>query len=84
MGNHEYMFLEFLALKDNNIQSIEWLSSDRDFSTINIFITEDTKNKIERLRNGKSQSSLITKLVSLIRFDIIKNNSELIKWLKDL
>ena len=87
MGNHEYMFLEFLSLKDEDIQTIEWLRTDKEFSTVNSFITSDTRKEINALMNQYSSHnyfSVFEKCVPIIKKDIVNNYRELIKWLKCL
>ncbi|MGB4370077.1 MAG: metallophosphoesterase [Caldicoprobacterales bacterium] len=83
-GNHETMFLEFLGADDQNLWNVEWLSTDKGFSTINTFISEKLK---EQIRNFYSENDTIAsfyKLAKLIKEDIKIHHRELVNWLKDL
>lgn len=87
MGNHEYMFLEFLSVKVSDIQAIEWLATDKDFLTINSFISSDTNAAVSIHINqddANNYFSAYEKCVPIIKQDILSNHSELIKWLKNL
>lgn len=87
MGNHEYMFLEFLSLKDSDIQAIEWLAADKEFATVNSFISSETKAKITNLINlcgDNNYFSAYKKCVPIIKKEILSNHRELVKWLKNM
>jgi Calcineurin-like phosphoesterase. len=53
IGNHERMFVEFLNTKDRDIWNVEWLGSDKDFATVNSFISIPTREKIAQLKPRK-------------------------------
>jgi serine/threonine protein phosphatase 1 len=87
MGNHEYMFLEFLSVSDSDIQAIEWLATDKDFLMINSFISSDTKTAISiHINQGGANNyfSVFEKCVPIIKQDIFSNHRDLIEWLKKL
>jgi serine/threonine protein phosphatase 1 len=82
MGNHEYMFLEFLNAKSNDIWNVEWLGSDKDFATVNSFISISTKDKISQLKTGESYHNYLFRISKIIKEDILTNHEELVRWLK--
>ena len=87
MGNHEYMFLEFLFLKNTDLQVIEWLTTDKEFHTINSFISSDTKAEVASQLNrhrADNYFSAYEKCVPIIKKDILNNHNELVEWLKNL
>lgn len=87
MGNHEYMFLEFLSVEDSDIQAIEWLATDKDFLMINSFISSDTKAAISiHINQGRANNyfSAFEKCVPIIKQDILSNHNDIIEWLKNL
>jgi serine/threonine protein phosphatase 1 len=84
MGNHEYMFLEFLNAKDKDIWNVEWLGADKGFSTVNTFISESCKYKIEQLNSELGQHAYLNRVAKAIKGDILINHKDLIKWLKGL
>lgn len=84
-GNHETMFLEFLEAKENDVWNIEWIGADKDFSTINTFISEETKDKIYKIKlEHYNPIEVGFKISKLIKDDIKTNHKELINWLKSL
>lgn len=84
-GNHEIMFLEFLETKENDVWNIECLGADKDFSTINTFISEETKDKIKKSKLKYSNPiEFAFQIARLIKEDIKINHKELITWLKNL
>lgn len=56
------MFLEFLGADDQNLWNVEWLSTDKGFSTINTFISEKLK---EQIRNFYSENDTIASFYKL-------------------
>lgn len=84
MGNHEYMFLEFLNADDRDIWNIEWLGADREFSTSNTFISSFTKEKISNLKAKLGYHNFLFDAAKLIKKDILNNHVQLFKWLKNL
>ncbi len=87
LGNHEYMFLEFLFSENKDLQTFEWLRSDEDFITINSLISSETKTEITAILNqyiSDNYFSNYEKCVPIIKRDILTNHTELIKWLKKL
>jgi len=84
MGNHEYMFLEFLNADDRDIWNIEWLGADRDFSTSNTFISSLTKEKIDELKAKLGYHDYLFHVAKLIKKDILNNHIQLVKWLNNL
>ena len=66
-GNHEIMFLNFLEAGYFDIWNINWLAEDKDFKTINTFISEETKNKIEFLKLVDCLDELVFKTANLIK-----------------
>ena len=87
MGNHESMILDFLSLPGNDIEAIEWLRADRDFRTVNTFISTDTLDRVNTIINTSSYSNFYTlfgKIIPLIQNDITRRHGELINWLKKL
>lgn len=84
-GNHETMFLEFLSAGENDVWSIEWLGGDKDLSTTNTFISEETKNRIKiEHDNYKNPIDLYFEIANVVKDDIKTNHRELIKWLDKL
>lgn len=83
-GNHEIMFLNFLEAGYFDIWNINWLAEDKDFKTINTFISEETKNKIEFLKLVDCLDELVFKTANLIKEDIKFKHKDLIHWLKNL
>ncbi len=85
MGNHEKMFLEFLSASDKDIWNTEWLGADRDFTTVNSFISQETKEAISTLQiQSAEQYSFLFRAARLIKSDIATNHATLIKWLRKL
>lgn len=84
MGNHEYMFLEFLNANDKDVWNIEWLEADRDFTTVNTFISEITKEKIKLLKKELIYHDYLFSIAKLIKKDIMDNHIQLVKWIKEL
>lgn len=87
MGNHEHMYLEFLSSKDKDILAIEWLGTDREFCTVNSFISEDTKKEMNAIiMQSKSPKdfSALEKCIPIIKKNIIEQHRDLIHWVKSL
>lgn len=85
MGNHEYDFLEFLNAKDNDIWNVEWLGADKDFATVNSFISVYSKEKISQLNIDKDDyHDYFFRASTIIKDDILTNHKGLVRWLKDL
>lgn len=84
MGNHEYMFLEFLNAKDKDIWNVEWLGADKGFSTVNTFISESCKYKIELLNSEIGHHAYLNKAAKIMKADILIKHKDLIKWLEGL
>lgn len=84
MGNHEYMFLEFLNAADMDIWNVEWLGTESYFATINTFISEITKEKIEHLKAKLKYHDYLFRVAKLIKKDILDNHIQLVKWIKKL
>ncbi|MBK5242686.1 metallophosphoesterase [Clostridium sp.] len=84
MGNHEYMFLEFLNADDRDIWNIEWLGADRDFSTSNTFISSLTREMIGKLKAKLGYHNYLFDVAKLVKKDILNNHIQLVKWLKNL
>lgn len=83
--NHETMFLEFIEAREHDIWNIECLAGDKDFSTINTFISEETKDKTNKIKlEHNNPIELGFKIAKLIKDDIKTNYKELINWLKNL
>lgn len=84
MGNHEQTFLEYLNSKDRDILNVEWLGFDKDFDTVNSFISTSTREKIFQLSSGESYHDYLLRISKMIKNDILKNHSKLVKWLKNM
>jgi serine/threonine protein phosphatase 1 len=84
MGNHEYMFFQFLNASDSDIWNIEWLGTDRDFSTINTFVSVPIKEKISKLKATLGYHDYLFNVAKLIKKDILNNHTQLVEWLKNL
>ncbi|MNW33697.1 diadenosine tetraphosphatase [compost metagenome] len=84
MGNNEQMFLEFLNAKERDIWHVEWLGSDKDFATVNSFSSVYTREKISQLKSEKGYHDLLFRISRMIKEDILKNHSELVKWVRGL
>lgn len=84
MGNHEAMFLEFLDAKNDDVWSIEWLGSDKNFVTVNSFISEVSKEKISQLDIVGNYSDCLIRISKIIKTDILANHAELVEWLRGL
>lgn len=82
MGNHETMFLDFLKNFDD-YESVEWLTTDKDFLTVKGFISFDIEKTLREIK-ADSKADLFTKLADLVRKDITENHSGLIEWLRAL
>jgi len=113
VGNHEYMFLEFLGAKNIDITNafvvggnydfwlseedsvydsyqplrgkngdIEWLGNDKDFVTVNSFISVSSKEKLTQLRVKNNYKEYLFRASQVIKEDILTNHSALIEWLK--
>ncbi|KGR91571.1 hypothetical protein CD30_04485 [Ureibacillus massiliensis 4400831 = CIP 108448 = CCUG 49529] len=83
-GNHETMFLDFLYAEDDDIWNIEWLGADKDFSTVNTFISISSKEQIKQLNLKLGYHEFLISAAKIIKKDILTNHIELIKWLKGL
>lgn len=76
-GNHEEMFLEWLA-------DPEYLFElQPDFQTIKPFLTEKHLSDINKLRNS-SQPTTVYDINRIVAQCVQKNNRELIEWMKGL
>ncbi|WP_350342324.1 metallophosphoesterase [Proteinivorax tanatarense] len=84
MGNHEYRFLEFLNAGGHNLWSVEWLSTDMNFTTINSFISESTKEKIFGISKDKGYHDYLLDISKIIKKDVLTNHAGLIKWIKGM
>jgi serine/threonine protein phosphatase 1 len=84
MGNHERMFLDFLNAKDKDIWNAEWLGADKDFATINSFITTSCKDEISKIKMGKDYYNYLFLVSNIIKRDILTNHVEIVEWLKRL
>jgi len=82
LGNHEYMFIEFLNSKDRSFQAVEWLKADREFLTVNSFISAETKSQIMAIicLYGDSENlSTFEKIGLLVKKNILEEHQDLIK-----
>ncbi len=85
MGNHEKMFLEFVNASDKDIWNTEWLSADSEFTTVNSFISQETKEAINTLYSQSAERyTFLFQAAKLIKNDILTNHASLIKWLRKL
>ena len=78
-GNHEEMFLEWLA--DPN--DISYLQTDYDLHTIKTFLTEKQLADIDKLCNN-SKPTTVYDINRIVVQCVRKNNRELIEWVKRL
>ncbi|OMD86490.1 metallophosphoesterase [Paenibacillus odorifer] len=83
-GNHEQMLLEFISAKERDIWNVEWLGSDKGFTTVNSFISLSTREKIFQLKFEEGYHDFLFRISKVIKEEILKNHSELVKWLKGL
>ena len=83
-GNHEELFLNFLDSKDHDFVSADWLSSDKDFSTINSFISDATKGKIAEISRDKGYEDYLLNISKIVKKDILTRHADLIKWMKEM
>lgn len=84
MGNHEYMFIDFLNAKANDIRNVEWLGSDKDFATVNSFISISTREKISQVNPDEGYHNYLFRISKIIKENILTNHVELTKWVKVL
>lgn len=84
MGNHEYDFLEFLNAKDNDIWNVEWLGADKEFATINSFISTSGKETVSHLSTEGGYHDYLFRVSKIVKNDIFTNHAEIVKWLNNL
>lgn len=84
IGNHEYDWLEFLTAKDDDIWNVEWLGADKDFATVNSFISVSSKGKISQLTIADDYHDYLYRASRIIKEDILTNHKGLVRWLKGL
>lgn len=84
MGNHERMFLDFLIANDKDIWNAEWLAADKDFATVNSFISASCREEISKLRIGKDNYDYLFLVSKIIKADILATHAKLVEWLKRL
>lgn len=76
--------MEFLNAADMDIWNVEWLGTESYFATINTFISEITKEKIEHLKAKLKYHDYLFRVAKLIKKDILDNHIQLVKWIKKL
>lgn len=84
-GNHEMDFLEFLSAQKDDFLNAAWLGSDKDFATVNSFISVSSKEKISQLNTDKDDyHDYLFRASTIIKEDILTNHIEVVRWLKGL
>lgn len=83
-GNHETMFLDFILADDKDIWNVEWLDVNKDFVTLDSFISQECKNKIEEVKRDKGHYAYLFQLAKILKADIMSHHKELIVWLDEL
>lgn len=83
-GNHETMFLDFVLADDNDIWNVEWLDVNKDFITLDSFISQECKNKAKGVKRDKGHYANLFELAKIVKADIMHHHKKLIAWLDEL
>jgi serine/threonine protein phosphatase 1 len=84
-GNHEMDLIEFLSADKDDFWNAAYLGSDKDFVTVNSFISVSSKETISQLNTNKDDyHDYLFRASTIIKEDILTNHKELVRWLKDL